>query len=337
MPTGAMLGQGSRGRPSNGKPNAGSGSKSCWRGTALAGNNMPNGPKFSVRSLGVYRSGEGRQELLALYEEGVSRLPGKFDRRRVSTRFGDTSVLIGGPDGAPPIVVHHGGNFPNPLTLAWFAPLLQRFRVFAPDIPGTPGYSAPRDLNPRNGSLGQWALDLLDGLELDAVPHIGASFGAGIILHLAARAPERLTKMALVVPAGLVTPRLWPLVTELALPMIRYRLKPTRANLEAAVRTLHTDPPDDLLLNTHAAVFKHLRLARGLPRLVSAQEMEQVNAPVLVIAAELDPLFPAAKVLPRAREVLPNVVVRTLAGSSHFPSAQHRREMMEAILHFLDA
>ena len=36
-----------------------------------------------------------------------------------------------------------------------------------------------------------------------------------------------------------------PLIAQLAVPMLRYRLSPTRANLSAAVAALHSDQPSE--------------------------------------------------------------------------------------------
>jgi len=268
----------------------------------------------------VYRSRDGRDALHALYEKWCTRLPGPVERLRVATRFGETRLLAAGPPDAPPIMVHQGGNFPNPVTLAWFFKLASRYRIFAPDLPGAPGYSAPHHLDGRRGEFASWACDVLDGLGLDAVPHLGASFGAGIILHLATRAPERVTRMALIAPAGIVKPSLWRLTRDLALPMLRYRLRPSRENLEVAVAPLHSDPPSELLCETHAAVFQHLRLARQLPDPVGDHMLDDCHCPVLVIAGEDDPLFPGRPLLTRCRELMPQAETRLLPGSRHFPS-----------------
>nr|WP_245243312.1 alpha/beta fold hydrolase [Pararhodobacter sp. SW119] len=281
----------------------------------------------------THRSEAGRAALRAAYDRWLAVLPAGIERIEVQTRFGSTSVLVAGPRGAPPLVVHQGGNFPNPATLHWFAPLMARFRVFAPDLPGAPGYSTPHHLDSRKGELHAWACGVLDALELECVPHLGVSFGAGIILELASMAPERIDRMALIAPAGVLKPAMWPLVTQLAVPMLRYRLRPTRANLTAAVAPLHSDPPSDLMLDTHAAVFLHLRLAHRMPGPIADGALAGCHCPALIIGAERDPLFPGEALLARARHLLPRADARLLQGSHHFPSAKD----LDAIEGWLDA
>lgn len=269
-----------------------------------------------------YRSDAGREILQALYEQWVAHLPGAVDRIMIETRFGRTHVLAIGPPDAPPVLVHQGGNFPNPATLHWFSPLAERYRILAPDLPGAPGYSTPRHLDGRRGEFRGWALDVLDGLELERVPHLGASFGAGIIFDMATQEPERIERMALIAPAGVLEPALWRLITQLAVPMLRYQLRPTRDGLVAAIAPLHSDPPTDLLMDTHAAVFRHLRLARRMPEPIRDHALDACACPALVIAGEDDPLFPGRALLARSRMLLPQAETELLAGSRHFPSAE---------------
>ncbi|MGY6535230.1 MAG: alpha/beta fold hydrolase [Pararhodobacter sp.] len=263
--------------------------------------------------------------MLAVYDRWLALLPAGVARTEVQTRFGPTNVLVAGPEDAPPLMIHQGGNFPNPATLHWFAPLMDRFRVYAPDLPGAPGYSAPHHLDGRKGELLGWARDVLDALDLARVPHLGVSFGGGIILELARTAPERIERierMALIAPAGLRKPAIWPLIAQLAVPMLRYRLRPTRANLTAAVAPLHSDPPSELMLDTQAAVFRHLRLAHRMPGPIADGALDGFNRPALIVGAERDPLFPGETLLARARHLLPQAETRMLPGSRHFPSAQ---------------
>lgn len=268
----------------------------------------------------VFRSPEGRRQLLSLYERWVEALPVAFERVAIQTRIGPTNVLVGGPPDAPPLVVHQGGNFINPATLIWFGGLMSRFRVYAPDLPGGPGYSKPRHLDGRKGEFCAWAQDVLDALDLAAVPHAGVSMGGGIILELAAKAPERIERMALIVPAGINRPAMLPLLGQLALPMLRFQLNPSRANLIASTTPLHTDPVSELTLETYQAVFQHLRLTRRMPGPIPDGALTDCQCPALVIGAEKDPLFPGERLLARASQLLPHADTRLLPESRHFPS-----------------
>lgn len=284
--------------------------------------------------MSVYRTEEGRRHLLQLYEETLARIPAEVERRQILTEFGMTHVLVAGPKDGPPVVVHQGGNSPSPVTLLWFIALFRRFRVYAPDLPGSPGYSEPEHLATRPGGLEQWPLQVLDALGIDRALHMGASYGAGVILAAAAKAEGRISGMALLMPAGIARPPIWTLMRELAVPMLRYRLRSTPENLRAAVRSLHTDPPDDLLLRVHAAIFQHLRQVRTMAAPRDPAALARARIPALVVAGERDPLFPAAALVRGLPQVLPEARTLILKGTRHFPSAQDQEEISRAILEF---
>lgn len=79
--------------------------------------------------------------------------------------------------------------------------------------------------------------------------------------------------------------------------------------------------------------FAHVKTKVGMPTNVSAARMGRCAAPTLVLAAERDCLFPARKVLPRAKKILPCCTCYELKGRGHM----HRlsREEQERIVCFL--
>src|SRR5262245_3483570 len=115
----------------------------------------------------IYRSRRGEAALRALYDAARERLDVAHESRMVGTHFGATHVLSIGPADAPPVVVLPGGNFLGPPCLRWFAPLAATHRLYAPDLIGQPGRSAPTRPSPRGDGHARWLVDVLDGLGLD--------------------------------------------------------------------------------------------------------------------------------------------------------------------------
>lgn len=287
-----------------------------------------------MASSSVYRTHRGRAEIMALYDEALSRLDQPVESRMVATPFGATHVLTTGPAGTPPVVVLHGGNFLNPYTLAWVLPGLRDRRVYAPDTPGHPGRSAEIRLSPRDDSYGRWVVGLLNALGLDRASFVGTSYGAGILLRVATAAPERLERAVLHVPSSIALGSARRMIVEAALPMLRYRFAPSQERLERAARPLSTEPLDDLGLRMLGAVYRHVRLETRFPRRASRAPLAAFAAPTLVLAAEDDLFFPAHLVLPRTRVILPRAVTGALPGG-HFPSAPTREELQDRIRRFM--
>ncbi len=265
----------------------------------------------------IYRSEAARHEIEALYDLARERLAFETSECTVSTRFGDAHVLQAGPEDAPPVVVFQGGNVVNPLTLAWFAPLVDRFRIHAPDTIGQPGKSAGARVSANDASLGEWAVDVLDGLGLAAPAVVGISYGGGVVLRLAALAPERIGRAVLVVPAGIADVPLGAMLS-LAAGYLGYRAIARHSFVESTVRRLSAGDPDPLFVESTALAFRGTALDTEMPRNATPDELRGLSAPVMVIAGEHDPLFRPERILPRSQALFTNLVAtETLAGCGH--------------------
>ena len=268
----------------------------------------------------IYRSDAARAAVERLYGEALVRLPFPTESRMISTRFGDSHVLVAGPATGPPVVIFQGGNVVNPLTLAWIAPLADRLRIFAPDTIGQPGRSTGRRVSANDSSLGDWALDLVDGLGLASPGFVGISYGAGVLLRLAAADPERIARAVFVVPAGIADVPLASML-RLAAGYLSYRVIARRSIVAATVARLTGPDPDPLMVKSTALAFRGTRLDTEMPRKATSEELTGLTAPVMVFAGERDPLFPPERVLPRSRELFVNLVTsETLTGCAHILS-----------------
>jgi pimeloyl-ACP methyl ester carboxylesterase len=283
----------------------------------------------------IYKSPEGEVEILALYDEALAELGSGYESLTVGTRYGDTHILAVGSEAAPPMFFLPGGNFLNPTCLRWFLPLAEEYRVYAPDLVGQPGKSAQTRPSPKGDGHAWWVEDVLEGLGLGRVPLVGLSYGAGVAIRAMGYAPERVSRAALVSPAAVASGPILRMLVEVALPMLLYRLRPDRERLLLAAKPILTEPEDPAVRQL-GAIYRHVRLDAGLPRMASEGELRGFEGPVAVFASEQDAFFPARAVLPRARELFPNLVfARCLRGSRHVPSKAGLDDVNQDILTFL--
>lgn len=125
------------------------------------------------------------------------------------------------------------------------------------------------------------------------------------------------------------------MLVEVALPMLLYRLRPTRERLLLAAKPILTEPEDPVVRQL-GAIYRHVRLDAGLPRMASEEELQGFEGPVAVFASEQDAFFPARAVLPQARELFPNLVhAECLRGCRHVPSAAALGGVNDGIRAFL--
>jgi pimeloyl-ACP methyl ester carboxylesterase len=204
---------------------------------------------------------------------------------------------------------------------------------------GHPGLSAQTSPSPKGDGHAFWTEDVLDGLGLERAPLVGISYGAAIAIRTMVVAPERVTRTALVSPAGIAAGSFLRILLEVGTPTLLYRLRPTEERLKRAARLLFTEPEDptfDPAVRQLGAALRQLRLNADLPRTATEEELRGFGGPVAVFASEEDALFPARVVLPRAREVFPNLALaQTLEGCRHVPSKAALEQVNERVLAFL--
>ncbi len=235
--------------------------------------------------------------------------------RTVPTRFGDTHLLVAGPEDAPPLLLFHGAMASSAHVLSEVQPLLGRFRVYAPDILGHSPMSA--DARPPMSDYGQWAADVIEALGLAQLRICGVSWGGFVATQTAAAVPERVIRLSLVVPAGIVGGSLWQGITKLAIPMAMYRAFPTEARLRTFAAPQFSEI-DDLWVPWLGQALLGFKMDFNAPPLAKPEQLVGLRAPVQVIAADDDIHFPGPPMLERAKTLFP-----TLADTWLIPNCKH--------------
>ncbi|MBB3113446.1 pimeloyl-ACP methyl ester carboxylesterase [Paenibacillus phyllosphaerae] len=283
----------------------------------------------------IYRSQQGKEALLSSYESYLTELAVPFERTYVKTRYGATHVLESGPPNAQPLVILQGGNCLNPMTLSWFRPLLQEYRIIAPDTIGHPGRSSERRISAQDNSFAYWLADILTHYGLKRSAFIGPSYGGGLILRLAACMPERIACAILVNPAGMIAGPTGRMIRDVLVPLLGYRLFRSSASLNRIADAMAIGAIDDEESRVLGEILQYVKLERNMPKLVDTEELFYYRAPTLVLASSRDLFFPGEEVAKRAKEVIPNLAGSIVYEGGHFPPPQVKRRMNDDIQRFL--
>lgn len=284
----------------------------------------------------VYRSVAGRQEYLAHYDRISARLPFPVQSRTVPTRFGATHLSIAGNPAGKPIIVLPGMSIPGLMMIEFFALLAHDHLLIAPDLIGQPGRSEDRPMPIADHAYGLWLDALLDALGLDSADVASGSFGSSIALDLAAIAPERVGRMALVVPAGL-TPRLpyFRIFTELYWLWFVYRQLPLRRHLHAISRPLCQSLSDDNL-DYLDIVIRQTAFWRHRPAgPFFAADLRGYRHPVFLVLAGRDIMFPHAPTRANAHKALQIAEEVVLPRSTHMPAPHDMASIHQRIARFM--
>lgn len=266
----------------------------------------------------LYRSIEGKNVLLNIYDKHLSKLNRKFEDINIQTRYGKTHVVNIGEKDSTPLICLHGGNSNTPDMLISNIPMIEKFNIYAIDIIGHPGKSDETRLSSDDLSYGFWLLDVIDELQFEKVNVYTGSFGAGIAIRLGTVAPKRVNKMSLIVPSGIASESMKD-KAKLMVPYFRYKIRPTQQNLIRLCSTLMTRFDTDRM-ELLQAIFKHVKINPKMPRPAFDDELDDLIAPTMIIAAKNDILFPASRVIPRAKEIFPNLTYTEAIESLHEPT-----------------
>lgn len=237
-----------------------------------------------------------RPELEAAY------LAGPADLVRVS----GTSLHVRdtGPHDAPAVILLHGFGASLHTWEPWAADLDDDFRVIRLDLPGA-GLSPPDPTGDYSDDrvIGL-LLALMDQRGIDRAALIGNSVGGRIAWTLAARHPDRVTRLVLISPDGFASPGFeYGKAPEVPFVMGLMRYTLPRAMLRANIAVGYADPA--ALSDETLTRYRDLMLAPGA-RQAMLDRMEQtvltdpvpllnqVTAPVLLVWGEKDAMIPFA-------------------------------------------
>ena len=151
----------------------------------------------------IYKSEEGKQKIEALYRQALQRWPVPNRQLLVPTRQGDTFVIASGEDHQAPVVLLHGSGTNSAIWMRDVAELAERYRVYAIDMIGEPGLSAPSRPPLKSEAYAEWLDDVWKHLNLTRAGIVGVSLGGWLALDYAIRRPERVEALSLVSPAGI--------------------------------------------------------------------------------------------------------------------------------------
>ena len=150
----------------------------------------------------IYKTLEGQRLIEEQYRRILTYWPVANRQFRVPTRQGETFVIECGEESAPPVVLLHGSLSNSASWMGDVALWAKRFRVFAIDVIGEPGFSAPSRPPLNSGAYAQWLDDVMNALSLNHASFVGISLGGWLALDYATRRPTRIHRMVLVCPGG---------------------------------------------------------------------------------------------------------------------------------------
>ena len=246
----------------------------------------------------IYKHENSREALCSFEDYVLPLLAYPKETRMLQTRFGETHVLCCGDETKPALVLLHGAASN---LLSWGGDIPQwmgDFYVIAPDIPGEAGKSAPVQLSWRGGDAADWIDDLLAALGIARASFIGMSLGGCFTLRYALQHPDKVEKIVLIAPGGIVPGRTSTIVRSLW-----YSLQKEKGYKKMERMVFGTGDVPEAALAFYRMIQQHMRPRYSALPLLTKKELAGIAAPMLVLLGESDALFDAQKAANRLKRL----------------------------------
>jgi pimeloyl-ACP methyl ester carboxylesterase len=273
----------------------------------------------------VYKSAAGERAVRERYLEFLKRWPVANRQLRVPTREGETFVIASGPDDAPPLVLLHGSSFNSVTWMGDVASWAEHFRVYAVDVIGHPGLSAPSRPPYGSDAHALWLDDVLAALGVARTSFCGISLGGWLALDYASRRPERVNSLVLLCPGGIGRERIGMLkLLFVVLPLLSLG----RSGRRRATAIMLGPSPFDQSPHSKAVaafmemIFEHFRQNTAKVSRFSDEALRRLTMPVLLIVGGRDALIDSDESRERIESNVARAEVRYLPDAGHVVIAQ---------------
>lgn len=262
--------------------------------------------------MSVYKTPAGEKAVMALYDAALERWPVPYETLTIPTRHGDTFVIACGESDAPPLILLHGAGTNSAIWIGDVAEYSRCYRVYAVDLLGEAGKSAPNRPAWDSPAYAEWLDDVFVALTINRAVLVGISQGSWTALKFTAMKPHCVEKLVLMTPGGIAPDRL-----SFVLHMIPLSLM-GRWGLRRIMRLLYGDQvvPDGVE-DIMAVVTRNFKSRMGVLPIFSDEELKRLTMPTFLLGGSKDNLRDMGKIAARLRPLVPHLTVTIIPGAGH--------------------
>jgi pimeloyl-ACP methyl ester carboxylesterase len=270
----------------------------------------------------VWKSAEGERAVRERYLEILKHWPVPNRQLRVPTREGETFVIDSsgacGDENAPSLLLLHGSMANSAMWMGDVAAWTPHFRIFAVDIIGDAGLSAPARPPLASDAHALWLDDVMQALGLEHASLVGTSLGGWLAFDYATRRPERVEAVVAMCPAGIGRQKLGIVFKTMPLGLMGRWGKRKVAELALGRAPGNPTPAQQYFL----LIQKTFRARMVKLPVFSDQALQRLTMPVLAIVGGKDVLFDSAETKHRLERNVPHAEVRYLPEARHYIPGQ---------------
>ncbi|WP_046756818.1 alpha/beta fold hydrolase [Kordia jejudonensis] len=279
----------------------------------------------------LFKTVEGKQEILNLYNQKLEELDIGYEYLKVQTSFGETTIITAGNTSNPPIILVHGSNGCAPIALETYRNLHKNFSVYAVDVLAQPNKSAETRLSMKDDSYGKWMTELINALQLKNVVMAGFSFGGLIILKTLEFNEKNIKEVYLTAPAYIVNGNPLRALFSIFIPMKRFIKTQNIKYIDKFLFKVFTER-DEFAVKFLSKVFLHFHMDFTPVPVIHSKMANLITTPINLFAAKNDLFFPGNKMIKRAKKIFPSLVSVQLIENSKHVQSKAQNEQIEKII-----
>jgi pimeloyl-ACP methyl ester carboxylesterase len=273
----------------------------------------------------IYKTAEGERLVREKYLAFLKHWPAPNQQLRIPTSQGETFVVVCGAEDAPPLLLLHGGAGNAAMWMGDVAAFARHFRVFAIDMIGEAGLSAPSRPSLASDTHAIWLDDVLRELKLNRVSIVGVSLGGWLALDYATRRPDRVEKLAVLCPGGVGRQKIGIVFLTILLPLCGAWGK--RKLMEKILGRPPADPPPAVkaFIGFVNLIHRHFRTRMVKLPVFSDDALSRLKMPLMAIVGARDVLLDSAETRRRLEQHAPSSEVVYLPEAGHLIPNQTER------------
>ncbi|MCC6804361.1 MAG: alpha/beta hydrolase [Anaerolineae bacterium] len=260
----------------------------------------------------LYKTPAGEQAVMALYDRALENWRVPYDSQHVPTRHGDTFVLSSGDAAAPPLVLLHGAGTNSAIWIEDVPTYCQTYRVYAVDLLGEAGKSAPNRPAWASPAYAEWLADVFDALGIEQAALIGISQGGWTALKYATTHAARVSRLVLLTPGGIVPDKL-----SFLLRAIPYSMMGKAGSRRMARLVYGSEPIPAGVDEVMDVVTRNFKSRMGVLPIFADEELRRLTMPTLLLVGAEDALRDATKIGARLGSLLPKLTAVTIPRAGH--------------------
>lgn len=230
----------------------------------------------------TFTSDESKDKILNFYDTLLEQISVKYEKLNIQNRFGDTFCIASGEVSAPPIILLHSAYTNAAVWIEEISNFSKSYRVYALDLPGGPGKSTDEKLSFDTDDYIDWLSDIFNFLDIQKSILIGASLGAFIATKFSINYPEKVSKLILISPLGIVSNNK---IIDLAIsvfPKVEEGINIILQFINAGI------PIPEVILNYQNYIQARVNKRKDEIPLFKDDELEKLNMPCALFLGEND-------------------------------------------------